>query len=405
MANPRIQVLSDEFTLKRSALTALDTLAANEKRDLNESEQAEYDATVTRMETIEGALAKLNKDADRFDAVAETVTRSIPSAARTTPRVETIPFGEQMLIRAKHSLGGRHAEAVADEFETLQRVLAHGTSADQGAVVPTVEGDLIAFVDASRNAVNSARRFPMPDNHASTFLRPRIATFTSVAAQGAQGSVLSSTAPVVAKDTITKVTYGGTISLSEQEIDWTSPEMLGVTVQDLARQYGIVTDDVLCTAIETASTASVQTVVSLTATLAQFTTAVAAAASTAYGTAKKLPDTLYVAPDRFFYLAGLADTTGRAAFPVYNPTNAVGANPSGIGGWSGMTVLGLKVVVDPNFTANLWTVAVSDYVEWYEQVKGLLQIAAPSTLETTIAYRGYAAANVYTQGFGAMETV
>lgn len=407
--NPRAQVLTDEYTLKRTAVDTLDQTAADEARDLTPEERVEYDGNITRMEAIEADIAKIEKREQSRDANAATITRTLPSSARGTPArtnpvVASLPFGEQILIRVKHALGGDHAAAVKDEFETLQRVLAHGTSADQGATVPTVEGDLIAFVDATRNAVQASNKRPMPDNHSSTFLRPRITTFTTVAAQGSQGAVLSSTAPVITKDTVTKVTYGGTLSLSEQEIDWTTPEMLEVEVQDLARQYGITTDNVLCDAIEAASTAAVQTVVSNTATALVLLPAIAAAAGIAYGTAKELPDTLFVAPDRFFYLAGLTDTTGKPVFPVVNPQSAFGTNPDGIKGWSGMNVLGLRVVVDPNFTAGLWTVAVSQYVEWYEQVKGLLQIAAPSTLETTVAYRGYASANVYTQAFGPLET-
>lgn len=402
MSNPRISVLSDEFTAKRAQLDALDKIAADEARDLSEQERADYDANVTRMEAIGLEIEDVKKRDERFDAVAK-VTASIQPAYtrdRSPVAIVDVPsMGQQIKTRALHSLG-----KADEDYELLQRTLAHGTSAD-GTSPVTIEGDLIKYVDANRYAVNASRRLPMPDNKAASFKRPRWNVSTSVASQASQGAVLSSTAPTTATDTVSKATYGGTISLSEQEVDWTEPQMLALAVQDLAQQYAIVTDDVLCTAIETASTASVQTVCSLTAASDVFIKAIAAAAGIAYGTSKQLPDTLFVAVDRWTYMLGLTDGNGRPLFPVSGQSvNSPGANANGVTGFTGFSILGLNVVVDPNFTTNLITVAVSSLVEFYEQDKGLLQIAAPSTLETTIAYRGYVATNVYANGFGAIET-
>ena len=411
--NPRISVLQDEYeTLKRS-LDAFDATAASEHRDLNEDETVEYDGALKRMDVIETSLAKLDKQDARFAAVAETTQRVSPRAARTNPRTIVLPtMGEQLLIRGRHALGkdsnvdGTDYETLVRSFEdeTLQRVVAHGVQSD-GLSPTTIEGDLVKFVDASRNAVASSRRLPMPDNKSNTFKRPRLSTVTSAALQSAEGDVLSSTRAALTGDTVTKHTYGGVVSFSEQEIDWTDPAMLAVTLQDLAEQYGIVTDDVLCTAIETASTASDATTLALDAASDAVIAAVAAASAIAYGTSKKMPDVLYAAPDRFFYLASLVDGDGRPVFPVAGGTivNSAGSNAPGVTSWGSMNVLGLRVVVDPNFTSNFLAVAVSQLVESYEQNKGLLSIAAPSTLEVQYAYRGYFATNVYSQGFGALE--
>lgn len=395
MSNPRLAVLQDEFTAKRAFLDGLDQLAADEKRDLKEEERSDYDAAVTRMEAIEADIRVINQRQQRFDAVAEVTQRSTPAV--TNPRIERPSMGEQIKIRALHSLGKDDGQ-----YETLQRVLQHGT-VSEGLSTSTVEGDLIAFVDANRYAVNASRRLPMPDNHAKTFQRPRKSGTTSVDIQTNEGDVLASATANVTSDTITKATYGGTVALSEQEIDWTEPAMLQVTVEDLAEQYAIKTDDVLCTAIETASTASAATTLSLTAAADVAVKAIGAAASVAYGTSKKMPDTLFCAPDRFFYLATLPAGDGRLAFPMANVTNSSGSNSPGVRSWNGFEIMGLRVVVDPNFTAGFLAVAASSLIEVYEQNKGLLQIAAPSTLETVIAYRGYFATNVYSQGFGALE--
>lgn len=402
MSNPRVAVLTDEFTKIRTAVDALDQLAADEKRDLTDEERPEYDANLTRMETIAADIEKIEKRSKSLDAVAEATTRSTPAPARTSPRspVEVPSLGEQIKVRALHSLG-KSSDSLPD-YETLTRVLDHGVFAD-GIQPVTIEGNLVSFVDANRYAVNAARRLPMPDNKSQTFKRPKKTTTTTVAVQAAQGDVLSSRAAEVQGTTVTKATFGGTVALSEQELDWTDPAMLAVTVEDLAEQYAVTTDNALCDAIETASTASVQTVVSLTAASDVQIKAIAAATAVAYGTSGKLPDTYFVSVDRWAYLLGLCDGDGRPLFPVANVINSAGTNPAGVTGFTGFNILGLNVVVDPNFTSGFQAVAVSQLVEVYEQNKGLLQIAAPSTLETVIAYRGYFATNVYTQGFGALE--
>jgi HK97 family phage major capsid protein len=419
MANPRIAVLQDEFTLKRTALDALDALAATEARDLTADEQIEYDANVTRMEAIDKTVIGLNAQAAKFDGAAagNVAAGLVPGgqrqAARANSRIVLAPFGEQLLIRGQHALGGRHAEAVTADYETLvrsfddetlQRVVSHGVSSDGTAPV-TVEGNLVYFVDANRYAVNAANRKPMPDNHAPTFLRPRVTQSTTVAKQVTQGDILSSQRFQLTGDTITKATYGGVLSLSEQEVDWTDPAMLGLAIQDLARQYAIQTSTAFTAALVAAVTEGTETALSLTATLALFVAGIAASAAAAYATAFELPDTLFVAPDRFFYIAGLTDTTGRPAFPV-TPSqsfNSPGSNPQGVTKWGSMNVLGLNVVTDPTFAANTMITAVSEFCEVYEQDKGLLTIAAPSTLEVQYAYRGYFVPNVYSQALNGIE--
>lgn len=408
MTNPRATALLAEVQKTRQTLTTLDQSVADRGYDLDEAERKTYDDALTRMEVIEADLAKITTAQTRMDslaATAATVGGNGPALTRQRPveRMEVPSVGEQIMLQIHNSHSIANGRGPLPEFEALQRSLTFGVQSE-GISPTTIEGDLVAFVDANRYAVNASRRLPLPDNHAPSFLRPRKSGFTSVGTQAAEHDVLSSATANVVGDTVSKVTKGGAVALSEQEQDWTDPAMLAVTVQDLAERYAIDTDDSHCTAIETASTASVQTVVSLTAASDVFVKAVAGAAAIAYGTSKSLPDTLFVAVDRFFYLASLVDGQGRLMFPMSNVVNSAGTNSGGVTSFATMNVLGLTVIPDPNFTAGFWAVAVSKLVEFYEQNKGLLQIQSPSTLATTVAYRGYIASNVYSQGFGALET-
>jgi len=279
---------------------------------------------------------------------------------------------------------------------------ASDLTTDITGVLPTfIVGDLIKFVDASRNVVNACREIPMPPNGKS-FTRPRVSQRTT-AGQQTEGSALSSQKMTVTSDTVTKTAQGGFVTLTEQDIDWTDPAFLQILIEDLAESYAIQTDDVLASAIETASTTNKTTGFTPgTSAWTVFYAKLIAAATTVYSNAKKLPDTLFLAPDVWGDIVGYLDTTNRPIFPYMGPNNAPGGTVE-ITSFGG-SPLGLNVVVDPNFTAAVCVVAVSRLCEYSEFNKGLASIAAPSTMAVDVAYRGYFAANVYAQGLSSMQT-
>lgn len=402
--NVQLSRLREEFTKTRDAIETLERTISEAGRDPNETERSDLDALYAKVEDLTPEMEAELKRSDSLSKVSDIISRITPSDSparvqeRTRP-ADSITPGEYAYRWVLSRMRPNDRDAVS-EFETLERALQHQGTADNLGVIPVnIIGDVIKFVDASRPAVNSSRRLPMPAK-GKTFTRPRATQFTSVAAQSAEGDVLASQKFLITSDTITKGTYGGVLNISEQDIDDSEPALLDLAIVDLAEQYAIQTDDVTCTAIETASTASAATTLSLTATSDDFIAAIAAAASVVYGTAKALPDVLYASIDRWAYLIGLTDDAGRPLFPNLAPQNAPGTASADN---FQSNVMGLQLVVDPNFTANFFAVAASKYVETYENVKGLATLQAPSILETQVAYRGRFAANVYTQGFGALE--
>lgn len=415
--NPRLTALAAEATDLRGGIDYLDALAGEQGRDLTELERTAYNEAGARIDAISSEITEVNERTARFDAIAPVTATLAPEVGRTrvehveprTPVVATGNFGELYrsdIVKTEElgsfalTLGRMKLGKISEEAaqEELGRTVAHGVAADGTAPV-TIEGDLIKFVDATRYAVNASRRLPMPDNHAPTFKRPRVTQRTTVAVQATEGDILSSQRMQLTGDTVTKGTYGGVLALSEQEIDWTDPALLGLAIQDLAESYGIATDTVLTAAIVAAAVSGNKTILSLTAASADFIAALASAAGTVYGNAKRMADTLFVSVDRWAYLAGLVDGDGRPLFPIAGPLNNAGMNANGVASFAGFSILGLDVVVDPNFVSNTWIVGVASLCETYEQNKGLLNIAVPSTLEVQYAYRGYFAANCYQNAF------
>lgn len=290
-----------------------------------------------------------------------------------------------------------------EALDTLTRAVQNELVASTLGIIPTlIVGDLIKFVDAIRYAVNAMRECTMPGG-GKTFTRPLVVTRTLAGAQANELDVLQSQAMVINPQTITKHTHGTVLNVSEQDLDWTDPALMQLAIEDMAESYAISTEAEAALAIETAvvhSTNDGTLGVTVPPTPAQFQTAIANGAASLYAASKALPDVLFAAPDRWAYMAGLVDSTGRPIYPSLGPTNAPGQLQAT--SWDGAP-LGLKLVVSPAFRAGFTALGVSRFCEKYEQVKGQIQIPSPSTLAVTVAYRGYFTTNVQTKGIQALS--
>jgi hypothetical protein len=76
------------------------------------------------------------------------------------------------------------------------------------------------------------------------FIRPEVTTHTSMAVQSAENAALQDGTFVVTDNQVTKATYGGYVTLSEQSIDWSTPEIIGLVLDDMGRIYANATDNV-----------------------------------------------------------------------------------------------------------------------------------------------------------------
>jgi hypothetical protein len=274
------------------------------------------------------------------------------------------------------------------KVEASQAWAADQKIADTAGLVPTpIIGEVVKNIDASRPVVSSMRQNVLPAA-GSSFKRPRITQHASVGQQSAEMDALSSQKMTVAGDSVSKLTFGGYVQLSEQEVDWTDPAALQLLIEDLADEYAIATDNYAADQLVAGATGSTQAA-ALDSTADLFVTGIATAAATSYAASGALPDTLYLAPDAWASLLSLDDADKRPVFPFAGPTNAIGQG-QGVTSFNG-NPLGLNLVVDANFAAATAIVGPSKKYEFFEQNKGLAQIEAPSTLGLVVAYRGYVA--------------
>jgi hypothetical protein len=88
------------------------------------------------------------------------------------------------------------------------------------------------------------------------FVRPTITTHTSVASQSTELSAASATTMVIASNSVAKTTLAGQVTLSVQDIDFTSPAAMQLILNDLMGEYMIASDNLAADNLLTAATSS-----------------------------------------------------------------------------------------------------------------------------------------------------
>lgn len=316
-------------------------------------------------------------------AQVETVTASTLAPIRTSARVAKFASPADYI--------NTYVAAARGDNSAGQRIAAaNQTMGDNSALIPTpILGPVITFLNSKRPVIAASRSVGLPGS-GSSFIRPKVTAHTLVGKQAKEFDPLASQTMKVTPINVTKSTYGGTLSISFQDRDWTEPQILDLVVTDLASGYGVQTDAAACATLTAGATAT--QALSATATAAETVGAIAAASATIGKSIYEMPDTIFVSYDKWAFLAGLCDTTGRPAFPYMNPMNAAGSGGSATS--MEMNVLGLRVVADANLPTGTMIVGRSDLLETYETVGGQVSIVSPTTLSFSLAYYGYFASTV-----------
>jgi hypothetical protein len=197
---------------------------------------------------------------------------------------------------------------------------------------------------------------------------------------------------VIASNVVSKTTLAGQVTLSVQDIDFTSPAALEIILRDLAGQYMLQSDNVAADAITAGATASGAT---WTVTANDPSSLISAIYTSAYNillATNFLPDHIFVAPGVWQALGAQLDAEDRPVFPYVGAAGLMGVNAMGS---ANVTVantfnpFGLNLVADRNFAAGTMVVARGQAIEFYEQVRGIMSVEVPSTLGRTFSYYGY----------------
>jgi hypothetical protein len=285
--------------------------------------------------------------------------------------------------------------------EQIQAATGDVVVSDAAGLVPTpVVTPYYDDIQPLRPIVNALGVRGMPAA-GSTFLRPKVANHSGVAVQSSELGTLETQDFDLSNVTFTKKTFGGKLVLSEQVIDWSTPSMLQASVEDLAGQYALATEDYVVDQLAAAITNSQEVIVSDFTSASEVIADLYTAAASIAATGNYFPNALVMAPVMWAKLGGLLDGDSRPLFPSASPSNGIGTLPQGVTGTTG-NPLGLNLIVSNqigtqavgNKDANeYWWLMNSRGVEFYEDYKGFLQVVG-TNLGVTVLVRGYVACEV-----------
>lgn len=352
-------------------------------RDLNPSELEQFDDAAQR-------IGVLNEHIERLSNNLEVTVRStarnaeletLYSRARNS-QAAPVEYRSAGAYIADRWQAGAGVEAARHRIEIFERAAAHQTTADNLGVIPEpVVGSVINFIDSARPLVSALGPQNAP---AGMFKRPRVTQHTDVGAQTAEKTELVSRKMLIDSLPVSMTTFGGYVNVSRQNIDWSSPNILDIVVNDLAAQYAIETEQATCGSVTGDAGGTVTTPITATSDTDAIAKAVWEAAGKAYAATKGTGRlVLAVAPDVLGWFGPL--------FAPVNPQNAQGQGFSAASFNSGVmgSIGGIPVIMSPALTAGTAHLISTAAEEVYEQRIGTLQVTEPSVLGVQVAYAGY----------------
>lgn len=380
--------LEKEIEERSSFIEGVIGNAQDTERDLSENEKELTTEARRRIENCEQQLETLYEARNRTAHARKRASDVQREMSRMRNEVDNGPVeyrsaGAYALEAYKAHIGDREA---AERLEVFYRAADHQKTPDNLGVIPDpVIGDVLNFIDAARPIVSVLGPRPLPG---ATWHRPKVTQHTTVGVQGASGaaadekSELGSQKMTITRLTANAVTYGGYVNVSRQNIDFSSPQVMDLIVNDLAAQYSIETEAAVADAMLASGTPAVD--ILSTATAADVAEALWTAAGTIYAATRGLGRlVLAVSPSRLGQFG-----------PLFAPVNPQDAQSSGFNagqfGQGAMgAISGITLVMSGGLTGTEAVIFSTAAAEVYEQRVGTLQVTEPSVLGVQVAYAGY----------------
>jgi hypothetical protein len=335
------------------------------------------------------------------EVTAPAVEATIPTAPIFAQAKKEFVLPNAGEFMAAYHIGGdtfKNMNAAVAEYSASKRTALQAAAGDvlttdtPGLLPVPVLLPLVQDLNFLRPVVEAVGARAYPDNgQQKTFIRPTITTHTSVAAQSTELTAVSATTMVIASNSVSKTTLAGQVTLSAQDISFTSGPAMSLILNDLMGEYMIASDNLAADNLLTAATSSGV----WDGTVADLLKSVYDSAVDISNGRNWTPTHMFVSPDVWGQLGQLADTTGRPVFPFIG-AGLTGQNALGnasASSWNG-NPLGLQLVVDSNFAAKTMVITrvgqgQGDAYEFYESIRGLQSLEAPAVLGRTMSFHGF----------------
>ena len=344
-------------------------------------------ATITEVAATEHKPeeTELQPMTDKIETAAAVA--EVPAAAPAAPVFAQAKKEFKLPSAAEYISKLCQGGSVAQSFLANLRAAAPDvTTADTPGILPEpIVGPVYNNIIGRRPVIDAIGTRAMPGG-GKVFRRPKVTTHTTIGASNGENQPLDAGTYVVQNNNVTKGVYGGYVKLSEEDLDWTEPQVLAGLLDDMAREYARETENVVEAALKSG----------ITTTRAAFDTTdpalwaawVFGASSTILNASTHLPTHMFVSPSFWAALGSLSDTADRPLFPQVGPMNAFGNVAPGT---LAANAFGLSVVVCP-YESDFMAIGAADGFEIYEQQKGAIQVeATDGSLSRIIKFRGYLA--------------
>jgi HK97 family phage major capsid protein len=401
MTNP---VLDAKRAERHEQITTMDHILGEvEGRDLTDAERSLLEASRGRIAQLDEQIKPLAEFEALRGAHDETLATLPQPAGRTTaPRRIDGPERASIYgspgaflvdyLRANGLIdrnAGRDEAAIARVYQAR----ADQTTADTTGILPQpIVGQVVNLIDANRPLITSlGGAKPLGGIPGTTFTRPKITQHAQSGLQTAEKAALPSRKMTIGAVPFNKSTRGGTVDISRQDIDWTSPAAWDILIRDLADQYALDTEATVAVDFVTRATGIKPPALPAAPVLADWAHGLYTAAMHSYQAAQRMPARIWCSLDVWAALGSLVDVARNVMPTTGNLDTAAGS--SSLADFRG-DVLGLPRVVVPLAPPKTCIVGPADLYEFYEEVIGLLSVIEPSILGVQVAYGGYVAYGV-----------
>lgn len=302
-------------------------------------------------------------------------------------------------LKARGGLRGHGNEQMQPDAAAIERVgpwldraMENQTTADTPGLLPApVIGPVLAQKLAVQPFVSSiGGAKPMGGIPGKQFSRPKITQHTLVGLQTAEKTELPSRKMVIGGIPFSKVTKGGVVDISRQDMDWSVPSAWDILLSDLAAVYGEEVENECADDCAAKSLAGTPAIAVATNTLDDWAKALYAAAARVYSntTPRRLPNRLWMSLDVWANAGPVIDVALIKAGAQLAELMA----SQGAASFAG-NMFALPRYVVPSFATGICVVGVDTAYEVYEEVVGVLSAVEPALFGVQVAYGGYVAFN------------
>ena len=195
---------------------------------------------------------------EQENQVSEDITPEVVEAAEPQPTAPIyatakkefkLPSASEWIAAALE--GGHRWHQMNDNIRAAAPDVT--TTSNDGVLPEPIVGPVYSNYISRRPVVDAFGAKAMPGS-GKVFIRPSVSTHTSMAAQSSELATLQSGEFQVAENQVTKASYGGYVTVSEQVSDWSDPNIINLILEDMGRVYSSTTDNVAADALVAGAT-------------------------------------------------------------------------------------------------------------------------------------------------------